>query len=359
MSQSRRLFLRSAAIALAAPQFGLPHLVHAQSLKAPNPNNTKGILMNSSSTPTPQGPGSVSGAPNLPEGFTDTFTSQYVDAGELRLHAVVGGNGPPLLLVHGWPQTWYAWRMVMPALAQDFQVIAVDQRGVGLSDKPGSGYDTGTLANDMVALMDALGYPRFAMFGTDTGMPIAYALAADHPDRLDRLVVAEAVIPGVTPSPPLLAPAQVNDRLWHFAFNRLADINEQMVRGREDIYFGYIIASKAANKLPDYAVKHYVDTLAADPDALRGSFELYRAFDATIAQNQQRKDQRLTLPVLAIGGAGGLGEGVGNTMKLVANDVKSVVIRGSGHWIAEEAPDDVLAALTGFLAPYRAAMAQV
>ena len=154
-------------------------------------------------SPTPQGPGSVSGAPNLPAGFTGTFTSRYVDTGDLRLHAVTGGDGPPLLLVHGWPQTWYAWRMVMPALARDFQVIAVDQRGIGLSDKPEGGYDTGTLARDLVALMDALGHQRFAMVGHDTEMPIGYALAADHPERLDRLAVAEAVLPGVAPSPPL------------------------------------------------------------------------------------------------------------------------------------------------------------
>jgi pimeloyl-ACP methyl ester carboxylesterase len=89
-----------------------------------------------SSLPTPEGPGSVSGAPNLPHGFTDTFTSRYVDTGDVRLHAVVGGDGPPLLLIHGWPGSWYYWRLVMPALARDFQVIAVDQRGIGLSDKP-------------------------------------------------------------------------------------------------------------------------------------------------------------------------------------------------------------------------------
>jgi hypothetical protein len=101
-----------------------------------------------SSTSTPEGSGSVSGAPNLPEGFADTFTSRYVDAGEVRLHAVVGGDGPPLLLIHGWPGSWYYWRLVMPALARDFTVVAVDQRGIGLSDKPEKGYDAGTLAND-------------------------------------------------------------------------------------------------------------------------------------------------------------------------------------------------------------------
>ena len=301
----------------------------------------------------PDGPGSVSGAPNLPAGFTDTFTSRYIDTGELRLHAVTGGDGPPLLLVHGWPQTWYAWRMLMPTLARDFSVVAVDQRGIGLSDKPQDGYDTGTLANDMVALMDALGYRRFAMYGTDVGMPIAYALAADHRGRVDRLVVSEAPLPGISPSPPLFLPPPLNAMLWYLAFNQLPEINEQLVTGREDIFFGAEFdASAGAHKLPDYAVRYYIDTLK-DPGHLRGSFEFYRAIPTTSAQNQKRKTQRLTLPVLAIGGAESSGEGVGNTMKLAADDVQTMVLADCGHWVAEQAPEQLLAALTAFLAPYR------
>src|SRR5215472_10242154 len=216
--------------------------------------------------PTPEGSGSVSGAPHLPEGFTTTFTSRYIDTGELRLHAVTGGDGPPLLLVHGWPQTWYAWRMLMPALARDFSVIAADQRGIGLSGKPQDGYDTATLAGDLVALMDALGHRRFALYGTDVGMPIAYALAADHPDRVDRLVVSEAPLPGLSPSPPLFLPPQLNERLWHLAFNQLPKVNEQLVTGREDIFFGAEFdASAGTHKLPDDTVRYYIDTLK-DPD---------------------------------------------------------------------------------------------
>jgi pimeloyl-ACP methyl ester carboxylesterase len=306
------------------------------------------------SASSPEGPGSVTGAPNLPAGFTGAFTSRYIDTGELRLHAVTGGNGPPLLLVHGWPQTWYAWRMLMPALARDFSVVAVDQRGIGLSDKPQDGYDTATLASDLVALMDALGHRRFALYGTDVGMPIAYALAADHRDRVDCLVVSEAPLPGISPSPPLFLPPLLNARLWHLAFNQLPKINEQLVTGREDIFFGAEFdASAGTHKLPDDAVKYYIDTLAADPDHLRGSFEFYRAIPATTAQNQQRKERRLTLPVLAIGGAESSGEGVGNTMKLTADNVQPLVIPGCGHWVAEQAPEQLLAALTAFLAPYR------
>jgi pimeloyl-ACP methyl ester carboxylesterase len=314
----------------------------------------KMILMSSSPSdlPAPQGPGSVSGAPNLPDGFTDTFTSRYIDTGGLRQHVVTGGEGPPLLLVHGWPQTWYAWRLVMPELARDFSVVAPDQRGCGLSGKPADGYDTGALAGDLAALMDALGHDRFAVAGHDTGMWIGYALAADHPDRVDRLAVAETPLPGVSPSPPLFASAHLNNALWHFAFNRLADLNDQLAAGREETYFGWQFASKAAKKLPDHAVRYYIDTLS-DPEALHASFAIYRALDATIAQNQQRRERRLTLPILAIGGAHSLGEQVADTMKLAADDVQALVIPGCAHWVAEETPEEALAALTGFLAPYR------
>ena len=307
--------------------------------------------MNSPSTP--EGPGSVAGAPNLPDGFTGTFTSRYVDTGELRQHVVTGGDGPPLLLVHGWPQTWYAWRLVMPPLARHFQVIAPDQRGTGLSGRPEDGYDTGTLAADLAALMDALGHRRFAVAGHDTGMWIGYALAADHPDRVARLAVAETPLPGVSPSPPLFANAHLNNALWHFAFNRLAEVNDQLAAGREDVYFGWQFATKAARPLPDYAVRHYIDTLAADPAALHASFAIYRALDATIAQNQQRKTRRLRIPVLGIGGAHSLREQVADTMKLTADDVQTLVIPGCGHHPAEETPDETLDALTAFLAPYR------
>jgi pimeloyl-ACP methyl ester carboxylesterase len=313
------------------------------------------VSSSSTGLPAPEGLGSVSGAPNLPDGFADTFTSRYLDTGEVRLHAVTGGEGPPLLLIHGWPQTWYAWRMLMLELARDFTVVAVDQRGIGLSDKPAEGYDTGTLAGDLLALMEALGHERFAVYGTDVGMPIAYALAADHRDRVERLVVSEAPLPGVTPSPPLFLPPPLNARLWHLAFNQLpAEVNEALVRGREAIFFGAEFdASAGINKLPEAAVSYYIDRLAADSDALRGSFGFYRAIPTTAAQNQQRKERRLNLPVLAIGGAESSGDMVGATMQLVADDVQTLVLPDCGHWVAEQAPEELLAAMAAFLASYR------
>ena len=311
--------------------------------------------MSSSSVPlsTPEGPGSVSGAPNLPAGFTDTFTSRYIDTGELRQHAVIGGDGPPLLLVHGWPETWYAWRLPMPALARDFEVIAVDQRGIGLTDKPEDGYDSATLAGDLVALMDALGHQRFAVVGHDTGYIIGYALAADHPHRVDRVALVE--IPGppmASASPPLFVPRAAQQQALAHPLQpgrRGARTAGQGTGGPPSSGYEFAIRTGNGRKLPDDVVDHYVRILS-DPAALRGCFGLYRAWDTTAAQNEQRAPRPLTMPVLAIGGAASWGERVGN---VAANDVQTVVIPGTGHWVAETAPEEMLAALAPFLAPYR------
>jgi pimeloyl-ACP methyl ester carboxylesterase len=150
----------------------------------------------------------------------------------VRLHAVMGGDGPPLVLVPGWPENWFAWRQLMPALARRFTVVAVDPRGVNLSDRATGGYDTGNLSADLVALMVALGHSRFAMIGHDVGIWISYALAADHPNGWHGWRSPKAH-PGNIPGHAGLRPARVNDMLWHFAFNRLKDLNETLVRGRE------------------------------------------------------------------------------------------------------------------------------
>jgi pimeloyl-ACP methyl ester carboxylesterase len=202
--------------------------------------------------------------------------------------------------------------------------------------------------------MDALGHERFAVVGHDTGLIISYALAADHPDRVERVALVEVPgPPGVGPSPPLFVPEPINNRLWHIPFNRVNDeLTEQLVRGREEIFFGYEFAIQGGGKtLPDDALRYYFD-LFSDPDVLRGSFGFYRAWDATLAQNEQRKTRPLPMPVLAIGGAESWGEEVANGIKPAADDVQSVVIPGAGHWVAEQAPEEMAAALTAFLAPY-------
>ena len=310
---------------------------------------------------TPSGPGSVSGAPRLPAGFRKTFTSRFVHANGLRQHVVIGGNGPPLLLVHGWPQTWYAWRMLMPVLARDFTVIAVDQRGIGLTGKPRDGYDAGTLAGDLAALMDALGHERFAVVGHDTGFIISYTLAADNRERIDRVALAEIPgPPGATAGPALFSAEGFNNRLWHIAFNRVNDeLIVDMVRGNADAFYRYEFTIQGGPALPEHAIAYYIGLYNRDRDALRATFGLYRAWDATLAQNMKRKSPRLTIPVLGIGGEKSWADRVGHETEEVAEHVQSVVIPGAGHWVAEQAPEEMLAALTAFLAPYRAEAAAV
>ncbi|MFF4016132.1 alpha/beta fold hydrolase [Streptomyces sp. NPDC001843] len=293
-------------------------------------------------------PNTVDTVPHLPPGFTDTFTSRIVNVDGVAVHAVVGGEGPPLLLLPAWPQFWYGWRLVMPALAEHFTVIAADIRGVGASDKPTTGYDCATLADELAGLMAALGHDRYAVAGYDLGMMIGYALAAKHRERVTRLAVAEAILPGISQSPPLVADAATNEILWHFVFNRLSDINERMVAGREEIYFGHQFASKAAtpDAIPPHAVDVYVDALR-DPAALHASFEFYRADHAPLLTAWQQEGP-LDIPVLAIGGEFSVGAGVENVMREVATDVTGLIIPGSGHFVTEEAPDAITKALLDF-----------
>lgn len=302
------------------------------------------------------GPGSVGDVPGLPAGFGDMFQSHAVPANGIRLHAVIGGAGPPLLLLAGWPQNWFAWRYLMPVLAKDFTVIAADPRGSGLSDKPDGGYDSDSQAADMFALMDSLGHQRFAMVGHDIGMWTGYCMAADRPDRIARIAMGEALIPGLSPSPPLISDDRwLSDLLWHHNFNRAIGINEAMVQGRERLYFGHQFATKAGRPdgVAQYAQDLYIRQLE-DPRALWASFECYRALDDSIRQHRRRKAAgKLQLPVLTYAGALCCGEMIeGEIAPLIDSDYHAVVIPDCGHYPAEERPAELLAALRPFLAPY-------
>ena len=211
----------------------------------------------------------------------------------MRLHAVIGGDGPPLLLVHGWPETWYAWRLVMPALARDFEVIAVDQRGIGLSDKPEGGYDTGTLANDLVALMDALGHERFAVVGHDTGFAISYALAADHPDRVERVALAEIPgPPGAAPSPPVFVPEPRQRQALAHPVQPAREAERTARPGTGGHLLRLRVRDPGREQAPDDVIDYYVGLLS-NPDSLRGSLRvLPRSRDTTMAQNEERRSGR-------------------------------------------------------------------
>ena len=344
-AKARRRFSRhafTAAVALATLLGGLALLSATTATSAPKP--------------AVDAFGSVAGSPGLPAGFSKTFKSQFVNANGIRQHVVIGGEGPPLLLVHGWPENWYAWRLLMPALARDYTVIAADQRGIGLSEKTQGGYDAGTLADDLAALMTKLGYQRFAVVGHDTGYIIGYALAADHRDRVDRLAVAEIPgPPGVGDGPSLFLPEPINNKVWHIPFNRVNDdLIVDMVHSNADGFYGYEFAIQAGGAtLPNYAIDYYIKLYTRNKDVLRASFGLYRAWDAHVTQNKERAKTPLTIPVLGIGGENSWGPLAGDGLKPVANDVQTLVIPGVGHWVAETAPKQMLETLDFFLAPYR------
>ncbi|MFV3077621.1 alpha/beta fold hydrolase [Niveispirillum fermenti] len=298
------------------------------------------------------GKGTVTGVPDLPPGFTDLFTSVRVDSGRLCHHVVQGGDGPPLLMLAGWPQCWFAWRHLMPALAAHRRLVVADPRGVNLSDRPMDGYDSRSQALDMFALMDALGYGEFDFLGHDIGMWTGFAMARSAPERLRRLIVGEAMIPGVSASPPLLpADRFPSDLLSHFNFNRLRGVNELLVSGREHIYFGHQFATKAGrpDALSAPAKEFYIDLLR-DPDALRASFEFYRALDISIPQNQAwRTGPKITIPVATFAGRLCVGDGVELEWRSIAEDVTSLVIEDCGHYPAEEKPEALLAFVDAFL----------
>ncbi|RKF23463.1 alpha/beta hydrolase [Altericroceibacterium spongiae] len=295
--------------------------------------------------------GSVTNVPRLPDGFADVFSSWRVDTGKIRLHAVIGGTGEPLLLHSGWPQNWFAWRYVMLALSKQFTVIAVDPRGFGLSDRPADGFDVDRLADDMFDLMDMLGHERFVMAGHDIGVMVGYAMAAMRPERIRRVALGEGTIPGASPSPELIPDdRRMSDFLWHFNFNRALEVNERLVEGREDIYFNYQFATKAgsAEAVPQYARDFYIEILRRVPGTLKASFNYYRAIDETIPQVRRHMQTKVTVPVFAFSGALACGPMVENEQRQLATDVESLIIPECGHFPAEEQPEALTAALLDF-----------
>ncbi|WP_276259006.1 alpha/beta fold hydrolase [Haloglomus litoreum] len=261
---------------------------------------------------------------------------------EIKLHYVTAGDGPPLVLLHGWPQTWYEWRHVIPALAEEYTVIAPDLRGMGDSDKPLTGYDKRTVADDIRALVHQLGYERVSLVGHDWGMPTAYAYAARYRDEVDALAVLEAGLPGIR--------EDEKKHLWHTRFHGVQDLPERLVSGRERLYLSWFYQRGAydPSAIDADARDEYVRCYAA-PGGLRGGFEYYRAYETDAEHNAEHAATLLELPVLALGGAASFGSLPIQDMEAVATDVDGEVVERAGHWMPEERPDYLVQRLTAFL----------
>ncbi len=278
--------------------------------------------------------------------MTESFNHADADLGEVRLHYVTMGKGPAIVLLHGWPQTWYMWRDVMPALAAHYRVIAPDLRGLGDSSRPTGGYDKKTLAQDIWRLMhDVLDEPRFFIVGHDWGGPTAFALAAQHRDAVRRLAVFDVPVPGDG------TPVMFNNR-WHHGLHWEPDFPEQLTAGREDIYLGFFYRNWGAGPdvISEEAQQEYLRTYR-QAGAMTAGFNLYRAIRQDISDNEAFiKQGKLGMPVLCYGGDKGRGRGMAaiESWRRVATDVRGGVIEGCGHWIPEERPEWVVKQLLEF-----------
>lgn len=283
-------------------------------------------------------------------GLDPRFRSERFGEPGKQLHAVFGGQGEPLVLLPGWPQTWYAWRRTLNALASEYTVIAVDPRGFGGSDAAPGDYDVGTIADELVNFIQSeFGYRKFNLVGHDVGAWIAHSIAARHAESVAAVVLCEAIIPGLVDGPPMFLPAPFIERAWHFAFNRVQSLNEILVQGKETEFLRFQFENKA--HLPDAISDDDLEIYARayrSADHLRASFDYYRALDRNIQLTAESKANPFPMPVLAVGGEYGMGAGQEQSLKPYTNDLTGRVVPGVGHYPAEEDPHAMVSVLLDF-----------
>ncbi len=277
-----------------------------------------------------------------------TFSHHTRQLGDVQLHYVIGGRGDPLLLLHGWPQTWFEWRRVMPGLAERYTVIAPDLRGLGDSSRPVDGYDLRTLSGDIRRLVGHLGLGAIRLVGHDLGGPVAYAYAAQWPGDVVALAVVEAPLLGVR----VEGVDDLNHLLWHFAFHQAPDVPEALVAGRERLYLTWFYKTFAYDKgaVGEEEIGEYVRCYSA-PGGLRAGFAHYRAFPEDARQVEEWAKTKLKMPLLALGGESSLGDIPPRLYGAVAEDVRGGVIPRCGHWVAEERPEYLKEQLLAFFGP--------
>ncbi|CAN5600719.1 alpha/beta fold hydrolase [soil metagenome] len=282
--------------------------------------------------------------------FPRNSQHRSVKADGIRFHVVIDGDGPTIVLVAGFPQSSYAWRRVMPLLAENHRVIAVDLPGQGDSDKPSDGYDTARTSERLRALLSTLGERRYVLVGHDIGAWVGYPYAHRFPDELRGLVLLDGNIPGVTLQPTLtLGPD--NWRNWHFLFNPIPDLPEALFAGRERVLIEWFFKNKSANFRGTFTaadIDEY-ERVYSSLGGLRGMLGYYRAVLEDMEQNAQLKKETLRIPVLALGGDLGSAPDLYDQMKPLGSDVRGGVILDSGHYIPEEQPEALAAEISAFV----------
>ena len=276
--------------------------------------------------------------------FPDDFRTQSIATDGAKIYVRVGGHGPAVVLVHGFGDTGDMWAPLAAELGRDHTVVVPDLRGMGLSSHPDSGYDKKTQAADIRAVLTQLGIDHAAVIGHDIGTMVAYAYAARYRDKTDKLVVMDAPVPGIPPWDEIVR----DPKLWHFSFG--GPDAERLVAGRERIYLDRFWNEFAGDpsKIDEATRVHYAQ-LYARSGAMHSAFAQFLSFPQDAQDNLVSMTTKLTMPVLAIGGAKSFGAKEAVVMRNAAVNVTEVVIPDSGHWLMEEQPAATIAAIRAFL----------
>ncbi|MDW0197731.1 MAG: alpha/beta hydrolase [Nitrososphaeraceae archaeon] len=263
------------------------------------------------------------------------------------MHYLIGGKGDPVVLLHGWPETSYEWRHIIPELiANNYTVITPDMRGLGDSEKPQTGYDTKTLADDIYQLVKKLGYSKISLVAHDWGGPVAYSYAAAHPNDVNKIVMLDTLLPGFGFEE---AGDFSQNGLWHFSFHSVRDLPEKLISGKEDMYLNWFYdwtynQSAITPEDREEYIRQY-----SKPGALRAGFEYYRAVFEDAKQNKEYAKVKLDMPILTIGGEQGIGNLTTATFQMVANNVTGITFPNTGHFIPEESPNLLVKEILNFL----------
>ena len=281
----------------------------------------------------------------LPDQAQNRIEDRFANVNGVRLHYLVAGNGHPVILLHGYAQNSHMWRPLITQLAKSHTVIAPDLRGFGQSSKPMTGYDKKSMAQDIHALAASLGYRRAIIVGHDIGLMVAYGYAAQYPNEVDRIALMDAFLPGVGDWKTVWL---LRD-LWHFHF--YGETPLKLVAGRERIYFEHFWNDFAADRnhsVPEVDRRFYARSYA-QPGAMRAGFEVFRSFEQDAKDFAEFAKTKLTMPMLVLTGEKASGEFLIEQARLVDTNVDGIVIKGSGHWLMEEAPDQVIPQLLSFV----------
>lgn len=277
----------------------------------------------------------------------DGAASRYATVNGVRLHYVIAGSGDPVLLLHGWPETWYAWRKVIPVLAARFTVVAPDMRGYGDSERPVGGYDKVTVATDLHELMRSLGFARIHLVAQDMGGPVGFAYAASFPADVRDFAFIESAVPGFG----LEASMDVaHGGSWHMGFNMAEGISEMLVAGRERAFVEYFYRRGTLHR--DALTQADIDEYARSYEAggLVASFKYYRTLlDDAKVNREKLAVQALTLPVLSLAAEKGFGDLSHASITQVADQVERQTIAGAKHFLVQDQPQAATEAILSFL----------